>query len=150
MCVKSDLFLYISIFDLLTLDCYYKIYSNGCSEVIIVKAIKRHNLPRDEIVVMTRVCVLSGSTFRLYHIILTLELIRIIFTVGREYALAMSDGTSSGGYVNQHGLSRKVGDIHYGGKSAQKLKTHTLNILSITHCTLYYAAQNKNTYFKLI
>lgn len=31
------------------------IYSNGQSEVILGKAIKQHNLPRDEIVVMTKV-----------------------------------------------------------------------------------------------
>lgn len=29
-------------------------YSNGYSEVILGKAIKQHNLPRDEIVVMTK------------------------------------------------------------------------------------------------
>lgn len=31
------------------------VYSNGLSEVILGKAIKQHNLPRDEIVVMTKV-----------------------------------------------------------------------------------------------
>lgn len=31
------------------------VYSNGISEVILGKAIKQHNLPRDEIVVMTKV-----------------------------------------------------------------------------------------------
>ena len=30
-------------------------YSNGLSEVILGKAIKEHNLPRDEIVVITKV-----------------------------------------------------------------------------------------------
>ena len=30
-----------------------QVYSNGLSEVILGKAIKQHNLPRDEIVVMT-------------------------------------------------------------------------------------------------
>ena len=32
-----------------------QVYSNGLSEVILGKAIKQHNLPRDEIVVMTKV-----------------------------------------------------------------------------------------------
>ena len=32
------------------------VYSNGSSEVILGKAIKKFNLPRDEIVVMTKVC----------------------------------------------------------------------------------------------
>ncbi|KAG8944645.1 hypothetical protein FRC03_001961 [Tulasnella sp. 419] len=30
------------------------IYSNGASEIIVGKAIKKYNLPRDEIVVMTK------------------------------------------------------------------------------------------------
>ena len=34
------------------------VYSNGLSEVILGKAIKQHNLPRDEIVVMTKVRVI--------------------------------------------------------------------------------------------
>ncbi|KAF8607852.1 Aldo keto reductase [Ceratobasidium sp. AG-I] len=32
------------------------VYSNGLSEIILGKAIKKHNLPRDEIVIMTKVC----------------------------------------------------------------------------------------------
>ena len=32
------------------------VYSNGLSEVILGRAIKRLGLPRDEIVVMTKVC----------------------------------------------------------------------------------------------
>ena len=31
-------------------------YSNGLSEIILGKAIKQLNLPRDQIVVMTKVC----------------------------------------------------------------------------------------------
>lgn len=31
------------------------VYSNGLSEIILGKAIKQHNLPQDEIVVMTKV-----------------------------------------------------------------------------------------------
>jgi len=58
-------------------------YSNGLSEVILGKAIKQHQLPRDEIVVMTKV----------------------FFTVGREYGT--QDKSEALGYVNQNGLSRK-------------------------------------------
>jgi len=60
------------------------VYCNGRSEIVLGKAIKQHNLPRDEIVVMTKV----------------------FFTVGRGYAIAINSGDSDG-YVNQHGLSRK-------------------------------------------
>ncbi|KAH7341612.1 NADP-dependent oxidoreductase domain-containing protein [Rhizoctonia solani] len=66
-------------------------YSNGLSEVILGKAIKEFNLPRDEIVVMTKVD----------------------FPVGKEYNLPSTSllGTEaeleSKGYTNQFGLSRK-------------------------------------------
>jgi len=59
------------------------VYSNGLSEIVLGKAIKQHNLPRDEIVVMTK----------------------LFFTVGKEYGT--TDKSEALGYVNQSGLSRK-------------------------------------------
>lgn len=63
------------------------VYSNGLSEVILGKAIKQHNLPRDEIVVMTKV----------------------FATVGRAYgeSIIPLEQALQTGYVNQQGLSRK-------------------------------------------
>jgi len=61
------------------------VYSNGLSEVILGKAIKEHKLPRDEIVVMTKV----------------------FFTVGKKYSTPSMEKTEANGYVNQKGLSRK-------------------------------------------
>ncbi|TFK35320.1 aryl-alcohol dehydrogenase [Crucibulum laeve] len=62
------------------------VYSNGLSETILGKAIKKLNLPRDEIVVMTKV----------------------FFTVCREVGTSFITGEpDEHGYVNQHGLSRK-------------------------------------------
>jgi len=66
------------------------VYSNGLSEVILGKAIKQHNLPRDEIVVMTKV----------------------YFTVGKTPDGGNMVGKSPAEldtmrYVNQRGLSRK-------------------------------------------
>ncbi|KAG8740197.1 hypothetical protein FRC12_016077 [Ceratobasidium sp. 428] len=58
------------------------VYSNGLSEVILGKAIKRHNLLRDGIVVMTKV----------------------YFGLGHEMHETFFGG---GGYPNEHGLSRK-------------------------------------------
>ena len=49
MCVR---YLYSS-FTLLNLA--YQVYSNGLSEVILGNAIKKFNLPREELVVMTKV-----------------------------------------------------------------------------------------------
>ncbi|KAG8907352.1 hypothetical protein FRB99_004599 [Tulasnella sp. 403] len=64
------------------------VYSNGESERILGKAIKKYNLPRDEIVVMTKVCVV----------------------VGRERkAVTIHDAAEKERerYTNQFGLSRK-------------------------------------------
>ncbi|CEL56887.1 hypothetical protein RSOLAG1IB_08165 [Rhizoctonia solani AG-1 IB] len=58
------------------------VYSNGLSEVVLGKAIKQHNLPRDEIVVMTKV----------------------YFTVPSDVSIAWANPAD---YPNQNGLSRK-------------------------------------------
>ncbi|KAG6899504.1 hypothetical protein C0993_009611 [Termitomyces sp. T159_Od127] len=59
-------------------------YSNGLSEIILGKAIKQLQLPREEIVVITKV----------------------YYTVGRDNRIVFQ-GSDADGYVNQHGLSRK-------------------------------------------
>lgn len=64
------------------------IYSNGQSEVILGKAIKKYNLPREEIVVLTKVCGVVGRT--------------------RREKYYPSPNPEEYGYVNQFGLSRKV------------------------------------------
>ncbi|TFK49945.1 aryl-alcohol dehydrogenase [Heliocybe sulcata] len=64
------------------------VYSNGLSEVLLGKALKKLDLPRDEIVVMTK----------------------LYATVAREYGTNLmreSKTPEELGYVNQHGLSRK-------------------------------------------
>ena len=78
-------------------------YSNGHSKIILGKAIKQLNLPRDEIVVMTKVCMCIYFLF--YHIILTYFLL-VHGVVKRGFA-SINAGNNDG-YVNQHGLSRKV------------------------------------------
>ncbi|TFY76831.1 hypothetical protein EWM64_g7179 [Hericium alpestre] len=61
-------------------------YSNGYSEIVLGKAIKKYNLPRDEIVVMTK----------------------LWFGVGRTVEENVWAGDlDTIGLVNQHGLSRK-------------------------------------------
>ncbi|KZP31552.1 Aldo/keto reductase [Athelia psychrophila] len=65
------------------------VFSNGASEVVLGKAIKAHNLPRDEIVVLTKV----------YYTVA-----RPGATVGPRTSSAELDAA---GYVNQRGLSRK-------------------------------------------
>ncbi|KJA16252.1 hypothetical protein HYPSUDRAFT_47566 [Hypholoma sublateritium FD-334 SS-4] len=62
------------------------VYSNGQSEIVLGKAIKELKLPRDEIVVLTKV----------------------YFPVGKAPDTPfLPTGADERGYVNQHGLSRK-------------------------------------------
>ncbi|KAG8983058.1 hypothetical protein FRB90_006334 [Tulasnella sp. 427] len=65
------------------------VYSNGLSEVILGKAIKKYNLPRDEIVVMTKVWGPVGKN------------------TSDFLFLASSEELGSKRYTNQQGLSRK-------------------------------------------
>ncbi|TFY79092.1 hypothetical protein EWM64_g4920 [Hericium alpestre] len=62
------------------------VYSNGLSEVVLGKAIKKYNFPREEIVVMTKV---FGA---------------VSHKINEHYYGVNVDEI---GYVNQHGLSRK-------------------------------------------
>lgn len=66
------------------------VYSNGLSEVILGKAIKQLNLPRDEIVVMTKVRGIVGRSFD-----------------DGVLPMAPEQVAHDNGYVNQFGLSRK-------------------------------------------
>lgn len=87
------------------------VYSNGASEVILGKAIKAHNLPRDEIVVLTKV----------------------YFPVGREgksIAFEPSAVLEATGYVNQHGLSRK----HIFESVKHSLRRLQLDYVDVLQC----------------
>jgi len=86
------------------------VYSNGLSEIILGKAIKQLKLPRDEIVVMTKV----------------------YFTVGRTYGtnLVMTSNVDEVGYVNQHGLSRK----HIFESVKHSLERLQLDYIDVLQC----------------
>ena len=64
------------------------VYSNGLSEIMLGKAIKEYDLPRDEIVVMTKLFFVAART------------------PGERYLGNVEPETY--GYVNQYGASRKV------------------------------------------
>lgn len=66
-------------------------YSNGQSEVVLGKAIKEYNLPRDEIVVMTKV----------YGVVQKPD----------EPRISSLEQARSLGYINRGGLSRKVSTV---------------------------------------
>jgi len=90
------------------------VYSNGISEIILGKAIKQHNLPREEIVVMTKV----------YGV------------VGHEPGTNFwRDGKNPDehGYINQHGLSRK----HIFDSVKASLKRLQLDYIDLLQCHRY-------------
>ncbi|KAG2006291.1 hypothetical protein CC2G_002616 [Coprinopsis cinerea AmutBmut pab1-1] len=85
-------------------------YSNGESEVVLGKAIKKFNLPREEIVILTKV----------------------YFAVGKKLgdnALHGSDADSKG-YVNQYGLSRK----HIFDSVKASLKRLQMDYIDVLQC----------------
>ena len=66
------------------------VYSNGESEVILGKAIKQLNMNRDEIVVMTKVPLLSLPFLLIYGVELPLPGIRSRITQDERHALRCS------------------------------------------------------------
>lgn len=86
-------------------------YSNGLSEILLGKAIKQLQLPRDEIVVMTKVWGVVGKTYD-------------------THALANRFTPDENGYVNQHGLSRK----HIFDSVKHSLERLQLDYIDLLQC----------------
>ncbi|KAJ6513009.1 Aldo keto reductase [Mycena sanguinolenta] len=84
------------------------VYSGGVSEEILGRAIKKHNLPRDEIVVMTKV-----------H-----------FPVSQSVEAQMSFRRDGEGYLNQYGLSRK----HIFDSVKHSLRRLQLDYIDLLQC----------------
>jgi len=83
------------------------VYSNGLSEVYLGNAIKALNLPREEIVVMTKVVCLQY--WRTDDADNDSKLFGAVGKKGEAPTWAMpADELDKMGSVNQHGLSRKV------------------------------------------
>ncbi|KAF8626794.1 hypothetical protein AX17_006453 [Amanita inopinata Kibby_2008] len=87
------------------------VYSNGLSEVILGKAIKQLSLPRDEIVVMTKVYFVVGRTLDFGF-------------------LGPGQNPDEMGFVNQHGLSRK----HIFESVKRSLERLQLDYIDVLQC----------------
>ncbi|KAG2335354.1 aryl-alcohol dehydrogenase [Suillus weaverae] len=92
-------------------------YSNGYTEVIIGRVIKKLNLPRDEIVVMTKVFNVVGREYNIHQL------------AGRE-------NPDQNGYVNQHGLSRKACFqlIHIFASVKKSLERLQMDYIDVLQC----------------
>lgn len=88
-------------------------YSNGESEIILGKAIKELNIPREEVVIMTKVFSVVGRT------------------PGTRLIAPMSDPKpEQEGYVNQRGLSRK----HIFDAVKNSLQRLQLDYIDVLQC----------------
>ncbi|KAJ6577294.1 Aldo/keto reductase [Mycena capillaripes] len=88
------------------------VYSNGLGEIVLGNAIKKLKLPRDEIVVMTKIRGAVGKT-----------------TEVSAWDLYVA-GPDNVGYVNQHGLSRK----HIFAAVKDSLKRLQLDYIDVLQC----------------
>lgn len=81
------------------------VYSNGLSEIALGRAIRELNLPRDELVIMTKVC------FTSYRSSLESERVhvKLYCAIAKDPGVQLFDARSEDyGIMNQKGLSRKV------------------------------------------
>ncbi|KAH8920760.1 oxidoreductase, partial [Atractiella rhizophila] len=88
------------------------VYSNGLSEVCLGKALKELNVPREKVVIMTKVYFCVGDT------------------PGYSTVAKTPDQLANDGYVNRHGLSRK----HIFDSVQASLKRLQVDYIDLLQC----------------
>ena len=89
-----------------------QVYSNGLSEIMLGNAIKKMNLPREEIVVMTKAngCQIGVATARMSNELLSKQVFNPVLPRYDAKFAGAGKGSEEFRLVNQSGLSRKVID----------------------------------------
>ena len=87
-----------------------QVYSNGESEIILGRAIKKLDLPRDEIVVCTKLFHAIPKDRALEHFTIFSLITKHLNDV-ESMIIGEQTRYDQVGYVNRHGLSRKVRQI---------------------------------------
>ena len=81
------------------------VYSNGDSERILGKALKEYKIPRENVVIMTKV---KLPLRRRAFVVNSRRITQVFFAVQEDGGPPILGGADDHGYVNRHGLSRKV------------------------------------------
>ncbi len=84
-----------------------QVYSHGQSEIILGKAIKQYELPRDELVILTKVCDSACRLMRTES--RSFGIVQVYFPVSKDPGVPIPQNPEEAGIINQHGLNRKVG-----------------------------------------
>ncbi|KAJ3726961.1 Aldo keto reductase [Lentinula raphanica] len=108
------------------------VYSNGLSEVLLGKAIKQLNLPRDGIVVMTKFSGVVGKTpaENIYAARAAPDTSGAVKPRADANIQATHAIADANGYVNQHGSSRK----HIFAAVKNSLKRLQLDFIDVLQC----------------
>ena len=83
-------------------------YSNGLSEIILGNAIKKLELPREELVIMTKVRTSTDLSQHSWSLRVAMQLFSPVLKDYGTYLYELGKSPADFGIINQKGLNRKV------------------------------------------